>query len=64
MYFEYFWVLLSGLPRICYTLDVARKLTKVLSSCKTMQLREDKVLGTKYFRFRVMVDLKKPLQRL
>lgn len=61
---EYFWVLLTGLPRICYTLDVARKLSKVYASCHMMQIREDKLRGTKYFRFRILVDLTKPLQRL
>lgn len=27
---EYFWILLIGLPHICYTLEVAQKLAKVL----------------------------------
>lgn len=46
---EYFWVLLTGLPRISYTLDVAQKLVKLLQSCTCMQFHEDKVLGTQFF---------------
>lgn len=61
---EYFWMLLTGLPRICYTLDVAKKLVKVLDSCTNIQLREDQALGTKYFRFRCLIDITKPLKRL
>lgn len=61
---KYFWVILTGLPCICYTLEVAWKLAKVLDSCTFMQLREVKLLGTKYFCFWILIDLTKPLQLL
>lgn len=61
---ELFWVLLTSLPRYCYTMDVGLKLTKLMEDCQTMQLREDRVLGTKFFLFRIVIHLNKPLKRL
>lgn len=61
---ELFWVLLTGLPRYCYTMEVEIKVYNALQECTTIQLREDKVLGTKYFRFRVLVDITKALKRI
>lgn len=61
---EYFWVLLTGLPWVCYTMEVALKLSKLLDSCQHIQLHEDRILGTKYFRFRILVEVTKPLKRI
>lgn len=61
---EYFWVLLTGLPRYCYTMELGLKLAHLLESCQTMQLREDRVLSTKFFHFRVLVHITKPLKRV
>lgn len=38
-------------------------LSRKLDNCKILQLREDKHLGTKFFRFRALVDVSKPLQQ-
>lgn len=40
-------------------MEVGRNLVRLLDSCQTMQLREDRISGMKYFRFRVLVDLTK-----
>lgn len=61
---EYFWVILTWLPRICYTMEVALKHSKILDSCKCIQLHEDQILGTKYFKFRILVNVVKPLKHI
>lgn len=40
------------------------KLPSLFASVKTVQLREDRSLGTKFFRLRVLINLLKPLQRI
>lgn len=61
---EYLWVLLTSLPRYCYTLDVGVKMARKMDSCKLLQIREDQVAGTKYFRFRALIEINKPLNRV
>lgn len=61
---EYSWLLLTRLPRFCYMMDVGVKLGRSLNSCKVLQLHEDPVHGAKYFRFRVLVCITKPLKRM
>lgn len=61
---EYFWLHLTGLPRYCYTMEEGHKLAKVLDSSQTMQLREDRVIDTKFFRFRMLIHIARPLQRI
>lgn len=45
-------------------MDVGFKLAKLMEACQIMQVREDKVLGTKFFRFRALINLTKPLQHI
>lgn len=54
---EYFWVLLTGLRWVSYTMEVALKLSKWLDSCQQIQFHEDRILGTKYFCFRILVEV-------
>lgn len=61
---EYFWFILTGLPRYCNTLEVGSKLPSLFDSVTTVQLREDRSLGKKYFRIRALIHILKPLPRL
>lgn len=61
---ESFWLLLIGLPRFCYTWEVGSKLPALFDSVTTIQLREDRSLGTKFFRIRALIPLHKPLKRI
>lgn len=63
--FEYFLVLLTRLPRICYTMEMmALKMASRLYTSQYMQLHEDRVLGIKYFHFRTLIEVFKPLKRI
>lgn len=59
-----FWILLTRLPHYCYMIGVVLKLQKLLDSCKVVKLCENTYLRMKFFRFRALVDLTKPLQRV
>lgn len=45
-------------------MEVGVKLAKMMDSCQILQLREDRILGTKYFHFKVLVDITKPLAQI
>lgn len=61
---NFFLFLLTGLPRYCYTLEVGSKLKVMFDSVKTIQLREDRALGMKFFLIWAMISLQKPLKRV
>lgn len=61
---EFFWIHFTGLSRFCYIVDAGLKLAKNFSDCQEFQLHEDKVLGSKFFKFRALVDLSKPLMHI
>lgn len=61
---EFLWVLLTGLPRYCYTWEVGSKLSGIFDSVQIIELHEARHSGQRYFRLRLLINLLKPLQRV
>lgn len=60
----FFWILVTNLPKYYYTMEVGQKMASMFDSCQTLQIMEDRTLGTKFFRISVLVNITKALKRL
>ena len=60
---EVFWIQITGLPRICYTLEVGMKIGSTFQSCKEVQIRENQKNGERLFRIRAKINVLNPLRR-
>lgn len=58
-----FWVHLVKYPSHYYTIEVGRQIMTDWTACISGQLRERRNYGGRFFRFRISVDVTKPIRR-